>query len=110
MLDVGRGVAMFGQVSTPVLGVVENMAGYVCPSCGTEDALFGTDGGKRLADHFSLPLLARIPLAPALRERTDAGTPLVVAEPGHPVSAIFRGLAERVAADLRAADAPRPRA
>ncbi len=109
LLDVGRGVAMFGQVSTPVLGVVENMAGYVCPSCGTEDALFGTDGGKRLADHFSLPLLARIPLAPALREHTDAGTPLVVAEPSHPVSAIFRGLAERVATELRAADAPRPR-
>jgi ATP-binding protein involved in chromosome partitioning len=110
LLDVGRGVAMFGQVSTPVLGVVENMAGYVCPSCGTEDALFGTDGGKRLADHFSLPLLARIPLAPALRERTDAGTPLVVAEPSHPVSAIFRALAERVAADLRTADTARPRA
>ncbi len=111
LLDVGRGVAMFGQVSTPVLGVVENMAGYVCPQCGTEDALFGTDGGKRLADHFGLPLLARIPIAPAVRERTDAGTPLVLAEPGHPVSAIFRALAERIASDVRTAgDARQPEA
>jgi ATP-binding protein involved in chromosome partitioning len=99
---------MFAQVNTPVLGVVENMAGYVCPSCGTEDALFGTDGGERLATHFGVPLLARIPLAPALRERTDAGTPLVIAEPSHPVSAIFRTLAERVAGDLRAAEAAQP--
>jgi ATP-binding protein involved in chromosome partitioning len=71
--------------------------------------MFGTEGGKRLADHFSLPLLARIPLAPALRERTDAGTPLVIAEPSHPVSTIFRGLAERIAADLRAGDATHSR-
>ena len=55
---------MFAQVSTPVLGVVENMAGYVCPACGTEDAVFGAGGGERLAAHFDVPLLARIPLAP----------------------------------------------
>ena len=64
-------------MSTPVLGVVENMAGYVCPSCGTEDPVFGEGGGARLAEHFGVPLLARIPLVPAVREGGDRGVPLV---------------------------------
>jgi ATP-binding protein involved in chromosome partitioning len=97
LLDVGRGLAMLEQVHVPVLGIVENMAGYVCPSCGHEDAIFGTDGAARLASHFSVPLLARLPLAPELREQGDAGVPLVVARPDHPTSEAFRRLAARLA-------------
>src|SRR5262249_50636058 len=75
LLDVGRGIAMFAQVSTPVLGVVENMAGYVCPQCGTGDAVFGTGGGERLADHAGDPLLRPSPLPPAIPRRRDPGGP-----------------------------------
>jgi ATP-binding protein involved in chromosome partitioning len=103
LLDVGRGIAMFRQVSTPVLGVVENMAGYVCPACGTEDPLFGAGGAERLAAHFDVPLLARIPIIPAVREGGDRGRPIVVADPAHPASHTFRALAARVAADVRRA-------
>ncbi len=103
LLDVGRGIAMFAQVSTPVLGLVENMAGYVCPQCGTEDALFGTGGGERLAERAGVPLLARIPLAPAIRDGGDRGCPIVLAEPAHPASAAFRTLAARVAEAVRQA-------
>ncbi|HXJ35787.1 MAG TPA: Mrp/NBP35 family ATP-binding protein [Candidatus Eisenbacteria bacterium] len=108
LLDVGRGIAMFAQVATPVLGVVENMAGYVCASCGTDDPIFGEGGGQRLADAFGVPLLGRIPLAPAVRVGGDAGTPIVVAEPRHPVSDAFRALAARVVeeADRAAATTP----
>jgi ATP-binding protein involved in chromosome partitioning len=98
LLDVGRGIAMFAQVSTPVLGVVENMSGYVCASCGHEDQVFGTGGGMRLADAFGVPLLARIPLIPAIGRAADAGTPIVAAQAEHPVSVAFRALAERVVA------------
>jgi ATP-binding protein involved in chromosome partitioning len=97
LLDVGRGIAMFAQVSTPVLGVVENMAGYRCPECGAEDPVFGEGGGARLAEHFGVPLLARIPLVPAVREAGDAGVPLVAVAPDHAVARTFRALAERVA-------------
>jgi ATP-binding protein involved in chromosome partitioning len=103
LLDVGRGIAMFAQVSTPVLGLVENMAGYVCPQCGTEDAVFGTGGGERLAERAGVPLLARIPLAPAIREGGDRGCPIVLADPAHPASAAFRTLAARVAEAVRQA-------
>jgi ATP-binding protein involved in chromosome partitioning len=107
LLDVGRGMAMFAQVNTPVIGVVENMSGYVCPHCGTADPVFGEGGATRLADRFAVPLLARIPIAPAVRAAGDAGRPLVLAEPAHPASQIFRELARRVAADAaRLAAAP----
>jgi len=96
LLDVERGMAMFGQVSTPVLGVVENMSAYVCPSCGTADAVFGEGGGETLAGRFGVPLLARIPLVPAIREGGDAGRPIVVADPDHPASLAFLELADRV--------------
>jgi ATP-binding protein involved in chromosome partitioning len=109
VLDVGRGMAMFAQVSTPVLGVVENMSGYRCPHCGTEDPVFGVGGGERLADRFGVPLLARLPLVPAVREGGDSGRPIVAADPAHSVSRLFFTLAERVAASLDAA-AARPSA
>ena len=74
LLDVGRGIAMFRQVSTPVLGVVENMTGYVCPSCGTEDPVFGTGGAERLAAHFGVPLLAQHPPRAGHPRRRGPGT------------------------------------
>jgi ATP-binding protein involved in chromosome partitioning len=107
LLDVGRGIAMFAQVATPVLGIVENMAGYVCPACGTEDAIFGEGGGARLAAAFDLPLLGRIPLVPAVREGGDVGRPIVVEAPESPVGEAFASLARRV---LDAADAAPVRA
>jgi ATP-binding protein involved in chromosome partitioning len=100
LLDVGRGMAMFAQVSAPVLGVVENMSGYVCPSCGTEDAVFGKGGAEALAAGFEVPLLARVPLVGAVREDGDAGKPIVLARPEHPVSQIFKTLAARVRDEL----------
>ena len=105
LLDVGRGIAMFQHLQTPVLGVVENMAGYVCEACGVEDPIFGAGGGARLAAHFAVPLLGRIPLVPAVREQGDAGVPIVAARPDHLVSAAFRALAERVVAAAAAAPA-----
>src|SRR5262249_52703250 len=94
LLDVARGMAMFEQVSTPVLGVVENMAGLACAACGTVDPVFGEGGGAHLAERFHVPLLARIALVPAVREGGDRGQPIVVADPAHPVSRQFGELAE----------------
>jgi ATP-binding protein involved in chromosome partitioning len=97
LLDVGRGMAMFAQVHTPVAGVVENMSGYVCPECGTVDPIFGAGGARGLAERFGVPLLAEIPLEPAVRRAGDAGLPIVLADPEHPASRTFRDLARRVA-------------
>jgi ATP-binding protein involved in chromosome partitioning len=101
LADVGRGMAMFAQVSTPVIGVVENMSAYVCPRCGTVDEIFGTGGGGALAARFGVPLLARIPLVLAVREAGDGGAPLAAARPDHPVTRTFHDLAARVGDEVR---------
>jgi ATP-binding protein involved in chromosome partitioning len=68
--------------------------------------VFGEGGGARLAEHFGVPLLARIPLVPAVREGGDRGVPLVAATPDHPVARVFRELAERVVVAAEQAAVP----
>ena len=100
--DALRGAKMFQRVNVPVLGIVENMSWFECPHCGKPTAIFGTGGGKRLADELELPLLAEIPLYPRVHESADRGMPIVVAEPDASASRALRALAERIAIELPA--------
>ena len=95
-LDVQRGIAMFEQVKTPVLGIIENMSYYECPHCGTHDEVFGSGGGERIAQLFGIPLLGRIPLVPEIRAGGDTGKPIVVDHPDHAVSQSFLRIAQAV--------------
>jgi ATP-binding protein involved in chromosome partitioning len=97
--DVRRGVKMFERVNTRVLGIVENMSGFTCPSCGETHDLFGRGGGEELARELGLPFLGAVPLDPAVREGGDAGTPTTAGSPDSPAG---RALAE-VAAQVREA-------
>ena len=101
-LDVGRGIAMFQQVNTPVLGIVENMSYYQCPKCGKREDLFGSGGGQRIATHYGVPLLGQIPLVAEVRSAGDAGKPIVVDRPDHPVSKLFVNIAAKVLAAVEA--------
>ncbi len=92
--DVRRGVKMFERVNTRVLGIVENMSGFVCPHCGEPVDIFGSGGGARLAEQMNLPLLGRVPLDPAVRAAGDQGMPTVLAAPD---SSAARGLVDVVA-------------
>jgi ATP-binding protein involved in chromosome partitioning len=96
--DALRGAKMFQRVNVPVLGIVENMSWFECPHCGKPTAIFGTGGGKRLADELELPLLGEIPLYPRVHEGGDRGTPIVVAEPDASAARALRALADRIAA------------
>ena len=96
LADVKRGIAMFRKVNTPVLGVVENMSTFVCPSCGTKDDLFGSRTGAQLAAELGLPLLGEIPIQEEIRSSGDTGTPIVASDPKHPASLAFVELAHRV--------------
>ena len=98
--DALRGARMFQRVDVPVLGIVENMSWFECPHCGKPTAIFGTGGGKRLADELELPLLGEIPLYPRVHEGADRGTPIVVAEPETSASRALRALADRVVAAM----------
>src|SRR5256714_9901170 len=72
------------------LGVIENMSYYVCPHCGERDDIFGTGGGLEAADTLSVPLMAQVPLIPALREGGDARRPLVITDPHAPAGVALR--------------------
>jgi ATP-binding protein involved in chromosome partitioning len=77
--DARKGLEMFGKHETPVLGIVENMSGFVCPDCGTEHDLFGRGGGREFAADVEMPFLGEIPLDPRVREGED-GAPLVLGD------------------------------
>ena len=102
--DVKRGIAMFQTVNAPVLGVIENMSSYTCPSCGKREEVFGHGGGRREAHVLGIDFLGEIPLLPDIRVSMDRGAPLVVADAGHPASEIFVDIAARVLAALDRAD------
>jgi ATP-binding protein involved in chromosome partitioning len=75
--DARKGLRMFGKHETPVLGIVENMSGFVCPDCGGEHDIFGSGGGREFAAATDMPFLGEIPLDPSVREGAD-GAPIVL--------------------------------
>ncbi|QKY18732.1 Mrp/NBP35 family ATP-binding protein [Halorubrum sp. CBA1229] len=89
-----KSVRMFDKHDTSVLGVVENMSGFLCDECGTQHDVFATGGGRRLADEFDHPLLAKIPLDPSIQESCEVGEPVVTDGDSEPAKA-FRDLAEQ---------------
>src|SRR4029077_928521 len=93
LADVSRGIQMFRQLKVPVLGVVENMSGYVCAHCGETTEIFGKGGGRELAGRDRLTFLGEIPLAPRIRIGGGEGQPIMVAAPDSPLSAVFRNVA-----------------
>nr|WP_223262895.1 Mrp/NBP35 family ATP-binding protein [Sphingobium sp. SCG-1] len=75
LMDATRAVSLFEQVEVPLIGLVENMAGYVCPHCGEASDPFGQGGAEAAAAHMGMPFLGRIPLTIGIRTASDAGLP-----------------------------------
>jgi ATP-binding protein involved in chromosome partitioning len=100
--DVLRGIRMFERTNTRVLGVVENMSGFICPCCGQRYEIFGRAGGRRLAEQTGVDFLGEIPLEIPVREGGDAGVPIVVGQPESPAATALRAIAESVAAMVEA--------
>ncbi|WP_247728656.1 Mrp/NBP35 family ATP-binding protein [Halovivax limisalsi] len=78
--DARKGLEMFAKHETVVLGIVENMATFACPDCGSQHDIFGAGGGSEFAEIHDMPFLGSIPLDPAVRAGGDAGEPTVLAE------------------------------
>jgi len=96
--DVRKALNMLKQVNVPVLGIIENMAGFIAPD-GSKFDIFGEGGGKLIADQFGLPLLASIPIDIGIREGGDRGEPIATMD-NNPISEMFSELAIRLANDL----------
>ncbi|MBO9351244.1 MAG: iron-sulfur cluster carrier protein ApbC [Thermomicrobium sp.] len=109
LADAIKGLQMFREVKTPVLGIVENMSYFVCPHCGHVAEIFGSGGGERVANKYGVPLLGQIPIDPAVREGGDRGVPVVVGQPGSSTAQAFREAARQAAARLSVEAVKKPR-
>ncbi len=102
LIDARKGVDMFRKMSTPILGMIENMSRYVCANCGHEEHVFGHGGVRAAAEKLGLPLLAEIPLDIDIRLTSDGGAPIVVSKPSSPRAEAFRTLARTLIEDGKA--------
>jgi ATP-binding protein involved in chromosome partitioning len=97
LLDARKAASMFAKVNVPVLGIVENMSYFLCPSDGKRYDIFGSGGGEKEAQRLGVPLLAQIPIDMATREGGDSGHPVALQPAGvNAVSGAFHELAGKV--------------
>jgi ATP-binding protein involved in chromosome partitioning len=91
-----RGLRMMEQVNVPILGVVENMSGFTCPTCQTVTHIFHDGGGEAIAEELGVAFLGKVPLDPAVVDSGDEGTPLVKAAPDSPAAQAYRHIAQTI--------------
>lgn len=105
-----KGIRMFESVEVPIVGLVENMRGFVCPSCEAAHDIFGSGGGERLAGSLGVPFLGAVPLGLSVREEGDRGVPTVIGRPrspeGQALAAVARAVEQRVEELAEEARAP----
>ena len=102
LIDARRGISMFNRVNVPVLGIVENMSYFLCPQCGTRSDIFGHGGARDEAQRQGVRFLGEVPLHMSIREKSDAGLPVVATEPDTPYAAAYRNIATAVRDQLKA--------
>jgi ATP-binding protein involved in chromosome partitioning len=96
LIDARKGINMFNKVEVPVLGIVENMSYFIAPDTGNRYDIFGHGGAKAEAEAIGVPFLGEVPLTISIREKSDAGTPIVVSEPDNVQSLVYRDIATKV--------------
>ena len=98
LIDAERAIDLFGKTGVPIIGLIENMAGYACPHCGETSDPFGSGGAEAAAARMNIPFLGRLPLSASLRAASDAGTPPAAGD--GPAADAFARLAEALLAQL----------
>ena len=109
LIDARRGIAMFRRVNVPVLGIVENMSTFICPHCGTRSDIFGHGGARAEAERLGVPFLGEVPLDMTIREKSDAGLPVVATAPDSPLAQCYRDIAARVRDGIAGASRQAPK-
>ncbi|MEK6629522.1 MAG: Mrp/NBP35 family ATP-binding protein [Acidobacteriota bacterium] len=100
LADSRRAVAMYQKLDIPILGIIENMSYFACPSCRHESDIFGRGGGARLADELKVAFLGSIPISEPVRVGGDTGVPIILSDPSSPAALAFMAAAERTAAQV----------
>ncbi|WP_096777602.1 iron-sulfur cluster carrier protein ApbC [Thiomicrospira microaerophila] len=100
LIDAKKAYKMFEKVNIPVLGIIENMSTHICSNCGHEEAIFGEQGGEKLAETYKIPFLGAMPLAMAIRQQADQGKPSMVAEPDGAYANKYREISFKISGQL----------
>jgi ATP-binding protein involved in chromosome partitioning len=100
LIDARKGIAMFRKVEVPLLGIVENMSYFLAPDTGKRYDIFGHGGARDEAARIGVPFLGEVPLTIDIRERSDAGIPIVVSDPESPIALLYRDMAAKLWAEL----------
>ncbi len=101
LIDARKGLNMFRKVDVPVLGIIENMSYFACPKCGEHSHIFGNGGARAEAEKIGVKFLGEVPLHIEVRERSDAGLPIVATKPDSEHAEIYRQIAVNVASQLQ---------
>ncbi len=100
LADVRKATSMFKEVDIPIIGVVENMAYFVCPESGKKYYIFGKGKTAVFATTYGLRVLGSIPIEPEVAEKSDAGEPIVISEPTSEASTVFMSIAKVIAQEV----------
>ena len=93
---VKRAVGFTRELHVPVVGIVENMSGFVCPKCGAEFDILGTGGGQKISERLGIPFLGKIPIDQRICEDSDRGTPFVIERAETPAAKAFMRVVDKV--------------
>lgn len=100
LIDAKKGLKMFEKVEIPVIGIIENMSTHICSNCGHEEAIFGENGGEKMAKQYSVDFLGSLPLDKRIREEADQGQPTVTADPSSEISQKYRTMAHKISSTI----------
>ena len=101
LADVKRSIKFCNATETPILGIIENMSGFVCPKCGEVVEIFKSGGAEKLAKDLGIPFLGKIPIDPTVVAAGDEGKPCVEYYPDSPMAKAFKEIIEKVEAALK---------
>jgi ATP-binding protein involved in chromosome partitioning len=105
---VKKAITFARRVGMPIIGVVENMSGYVCPKCGDRIDIFQSGGGKKMAEETGVPFLGSIPIDPKVGMDSDKGSPFVIEHADSPAAKAFINIVNKVEAYLKESAKPEP--
>jgi len=93
---VKKAVTFSRKLNIPVIGIIENMSGFICPRCGAEINIFKVGGGRKIAEDLAIPFLGRIPIDPKICEDSDKGVPFIVEHANSPAAKAFMEIVKKI--------------
>jgi ATP-binding protein involved in chromosome partitioning len=93
---VKKAVTFAKQMGVPIIGIIENMSGFICPDCGAKVNIFRAGGGKKIAEDLSIPYLGSIPIDPKICDDSDDGLPFIAESKTSPATKAFTEIVKKI--------------